>query len=327
MTSEELRRILNTGLEIPDNAQWQQSREAMRRNGLDPANFYQEVEMTSPYVNTHSDITYSYEAMALHSHAFYEIICCRSSCGAEYLVGSHRYALQKGDIILIRPGVSHCAILPDPLHIPYERDVIWLSALFLNAYAKVLGLPPVNYETDLPTYLIRTAGTSWEFLCDKIHEGVQLEKQKPNSWQALVMGNTMIVISYLRQIYSSETAATLQAVSPLLLDKIIAYLDTHFREKLTLGDVAKQFYVSERTISSLFRKRLGVTFVQFLTRRRLVEAKTLIIRGENLENVAEKSGFYDYSTFYRAFRQEFGISPRRFKQMQNSPKPEMPVWQ
>lgn len=91
--------------------------------------------------------------------------------------------------------------------------------------------------------------------------------------------------------------------------------------------MAKQIYVSKRTIGSLFRKRLGVTFIQFLTQCRLVEAKTLIIRGESLENVAEKSGFCDYSTFYRAFRQEFGISPRCFKQMQNSPKPEMPVWQ
>ena len=44
-----------------------------------------------------------------------------------------------------------------------------------------------------------------------------------------------------------------------------------------------------------------------------------------MEDVAEKSGFRDYSTFYRAFKQEFGISPRHFKQMQESPKPELPV--
>jgi len=324
MTTEELLQLLGT-TNIDNIEQWERSRESMRRNGLDPNNYYQEVEMTSPYVNTHSDITYSYEAMALHSHAFYEIIYCRSSCGAEYLVGSHRYALQKGDIILIRPGVSHCAILPDPLPIPYERDVIWLSALYLNAYAKVLGLPPFNYDHELPTYLIRTSGTPWEFLCDKIHEGVLTEKNKPHSWQALVLGNTMMISSYLRQAYLSKTVTVLKAETPDLLDKIIAYLDSNYRQRLTMSDVARHFFVSERTISTLLRKRLGVTFVQFLTRRRLVEAKSLILRGENMEDVAEKSGFYDYSTFYRAFKQEFGISPRHFKQMQESPKPELPV--
>ena len=299
---------------------WEQQRELLRHNGLEPSRIYQELEMSSPYVNTHSDISYSYEAMSLHSHAFYEIIVCRSNCGAEYLVGSQRYVLQKGDIILIRPGISHCAILPNPLPIPYERDVLWLSQSFLNTYRKILDLPPVNYDRDLPTYLLRTAETQWEFLCDKIHEGVQIEKKQPHCWQTMVVGNTMMALSLLDQAYNSQTAQPLRSESPDLLDEIILFLDVHYREKLTMQDIAKHFFVSERTVGSLFRKRLGVTFVQFLTRRRLVEAKSLIIQNVNLENVAEMSGFFDYSTFYRAFKQEFGISPRQFKQIHDSQK-------
>lgn len=325
MTTEELQLLLGTAAKSRNAAEWAQHRETMRQKGLDPSNFYQEVEMSSPYVNTHSDITYAYEPMSLHSHAFYEIICCRNSCGAEYLVESRRYTLHKGDIILIRPGISHCAILPDPLQIPYERDVIWLSEAFQDGYNKLLGLPPVKYDKELTTYLIRTAGTPWEFLCDMIHEGVLMEKKKQIGWQTLVIGNTMKVVSYLHQLHHSDTAQILDAEAPDLLDEIIVYLEAHYREKLVMRDVAKRFFTSERTISTLFRKRLGVTFVQFLTRRRLVEAKSLILQGENMENVAELSGFLDYSTFYRAFRQEFGISPRHFKKLQASAKNELPL--
>lgn len=39
----------------------------------------------------------------LHSHSFYELICCRSTCGVEYLVGSQRYKLEKGDILIVPP--------------------------------------------------------------------------------------------------------------------------------------------------------------------------------------------------------------------------------
>ena len=313
MTSEDLQNLLGIDINFQSAAERQKYLKAMHLYGLDPNAYYQEIEMSSPYVNTHSDTNYHYEAMALHSHAFYEILCCRSSCGAEYLVGSRRYALQKGDIILVRPGVSHCAILPDPLPIPYKRDIIWLSAAFQDSFQRLLGLPPVSYEKDLPTYLIRTAGTPWEFLCDKIHEGVLMEKKQQYTWQTMVLGNTMMVISYLRQAYQSQTAQPLHAEAPDLLDDIIAYLEAHYQEKLVMAEVAKQFFISERTISTLFRKRLGITFGQFLTQRRLVEAKSLILKGTTLDLVAQLTGFADYSTFYRAFRKEFGIAPLQFR--------------
>ena len=109
---------------------------------------------------------------------------------------------------------------------------------------------------------------------------------------------------------------TMRAEQPELLDRVIAYMEEHMEEKLTLSGMAKHFYVSERTISSLFRQRLGVTFYQFLTRRRLIAAKSLILKGAALETVSAQSGFQDYSAFFRAFKKEFGISPREFRHLE-----------
>ncbi len=313
MTPEEIKTLLGMQYSYQSAAEKRKWNKAMLARGLNPNAYYQEVEMGSPLVNTHRDVNYFYEPMSLHSHAFYEILCCRSNCGVEHLVGQHRYSLQKGDIVLIRPGVSHCAILPENMTIPYERDIIWLSALFLDNYNKILGLPPVSYDQELPTYLIRTAGTPWEFLCDLIHTGVQEESKKQHAWQTTVVGNTMLVFSHLQRAYLSQTAQTLEAETPDLLDNVIAYIENHFQEKLAMTEVAKHFYVSERTISALFRKRLGTTFNHFLTQRRLIAAKTLILEEKPMDVVAVQAGFADYSTFYRAFRKEFGISPNMFK--------------
>lgn len=295
-------------------AQRAQFFEILRRQGIDPHTYYQEAEMSSPYVNTHRDITYVYEPISLHSHAFYEVICCCSSCGASYLVGPYRYNLQKGDIILIRPGVSHQPILPDPLTIPYERDVLWLSPAFLEFARTIQEVALVSYEKELPSYLIRTGGTPWAYLCDMIHRGVLEETQKQFAWQSAVLGNTLQVVAHLHRASLSQTVRELRAEEPDLLDNIVAYIDIHYPEKIVMGDLAKQFFISERTIGSLFRQRLGTTFYQFLTQRRLIAAKTLIREGLPLEAVAEKAGFSDYSSFFRAFKQEFGISPRNFKQ-------------
>ena len=39
--------------------------------GLDPGSFYQELEMDSPYVDTHQDISYTNKNFQFHSHTFY----------------------------------------------------------------------------------------------------------------------------------------------------------------------------------------------------------------------------------------------------------------
>ena len=99
----------------------------LRQMGLDPDNLYQELEMTSAYADTHRDTSYSNATVSLHSHNYIEILCCRTSSDVEYLIGSERYKLQKGDIVFIPPGVSHRPIMPERLTVPYERDVLWIS--------------------------------------------------------------------------------------------------------------------------------------------------------------------------------------------------------
>ena len=69
----------------------------------------------------------------------------------------------------------------------------------------------------------------------------------------------------------------------------------------------------------LFKEKMGVSFYRYVSQRRLIAAKTLIEKGELLENVAAMTGFGDYSGFYRAFRQEYGITPRQYRNLQESP--------
>lgn len=299
-------------------AEKQKLLDTLQSMGLDPSSFYQEMEMSSPYVNTHRDITYTHDSMSLHSHSFYELLCCRTTCGVEYLVGSERYALQKGDIVFIPPGISHRAILPEHMAVPYERDIIWIDPEYARTIQKMLPAP--GPMPDFNTYLIRTANTKWEFLCDLFHTGVREAEEKQHGWETVVLGNTLLLISYLHRLYVTRSIKPLKAETKELLDEIMAYIEGHYREKIVMSEVARQFYVSERTISTQFKQKLGVTFYHFVTQRRLIAAKALISDGILLESVGEQVGFTDYSAFYRAFKAEFGISPREFKKLEEQKK-------
>lgn len=285
----------------------------LKKSGLEIGAVYQELEMTSRYVDTHQDVTYPGANVTLHSHNFYEILFCHSTGGAEYLVGPDRYRLQRGDIIIIPPGVSHRPLLSESMSEPYRRDVLWINPDVIEQL-KTIDNTTIAQESPL----LRTAGTRWEFIGELFRHGVREYEGRQTGWEEIVLGNTIQILVYLRRAIQDRSAAPLKAEKPELLDQVLAYIEDHLAEKISLGEIAKHFWVSQSTISQTFRNKMGVSFYRCVTQRRLIAAKSLIIEGLPLESVGQKVGFSDYSSFYRAFKQEFGISPRQFRKKQES---------
>ena len=286
--------------------------QALREEGIDFPNFYQELEMSDPLVETHRDVTYSNAQLSLHSHVFYELLFCTNDCGAEYLVGADRYRLRRGDIVFVPPGISHRPLLPEKLTEPYERYVLWLSQEFVDDFTARFAPEgePAAYGT-----LLRTGGTKWELLGELFRRGVWEAENRAPGWQAAVYGNTITLLTLMGRSIQERTAAVLKAEKPDLLNAVLGYIELHLGERITLEDTAKHFYVSVSTVTQLFRQKMGTSFYHCVTQRRLIAAKTMIAEGKLLEEVSRAVGFTDYSSFYRAFKKEYGITPRQYTQL------------
>ncbi len=290
--------------------------ELLNQIGIDTNTFYQELEMTSRYVDTHRDVSYSNAQIQLHSHSFYELIYCRNTCGAEYLIGSERYRLMRGDLVFVPPGVSHRPLLPENISEPYKRYVLWMSQEFVENYAKLSS----DFSTNKQQHarMFRTRGTPWnERLAELFRLGVMEEEEKKEGWEAAVIGNTINLLTQIKRATKESNSNTFEAEKPELLDKIMAFVESNFKEEIVINDVAKTFYVSESTISHLFKQKMGISFYRFVTQRRLIAAKELIESDLALEDVATQVGFSEYSGFYRAFKKEYGISPRQYRNLQD----------
>ena len=294
--------------------------ETLRELGLDPDNLYQELEMTSRYADTHQDISSSNAVIHFHSHSFYEVICCRNTCGAEYLVGTERFRLQKGDIILVPPCVGHSPLLPENMTVPYVRDVLWVSTELVNQIRRLL--PPEEIMRQNNGSLLRTAGTKWEYIEELFRTGVREAELRAPGWETAVIGNTVTLMTHLKRAFEDAETVPLQAEKPELLERAVAYIERNLSGKITLEETAWHLYVSGSTVSQTFRRKMGVSFYRCVTQRRLIASKALILQGVPLEQVGERVGFADYSGFYRAFRQEYGISPRQYRRMQASESAE-----
>ena len=91
---------------------------------------------------------------------------------------------------------------------------------------------------------------------------------------------------------------------------LMGYIEKHFTEKLTLDDLCKRFYISKTTLNSIVKQNTGVTCLKYINYLRISEAKRMIIHSFlPLKKISETSGFSDYSTFYREYKNCFGITP------------------
>ena len=116
----------------------------------------------------------------------------------------------------------------------------------------------------------------------------------------------------MKEMMRKERPSTAQRKNATMA-KITAYVDTHLNERITLRIIAAYSGVSVSTVTQLFQKQADTTFHDFVTNRRMVMADKLIREGIPLEQVGKMVGYQDHSTFYRAFRQHFGTSPREYR--------------
>ena len=285
--------------------------------GIFLENIYQELEMSSSYVDCHRDISTARERVQPHSHSFYELIFCCSSDNIQYLLGSQRYRLQKGDVLFIPPGVSHGPLFPEVMDRPYERIVVWINAELLQQFYR--KWPEIEHASGCwrSSYLLRTRGTYWEDpIGETFRRGCSESDKRHPGWEAALYGNTTLLITLLNRALLSDRMHPPSEQNELL-DKLLEYVESRLKEKISISSAARQLLVSESTITHLCRNRLGISFYRYVTQKRLTVAKQLMTECIPLGQIGEMAGFCDYSAFYRAFKQEYGISPREYRNLQD----------
>ncbi len=97
---------------------------------------------------------------------------------------------------------------------------------------------------------------------------------------------------------------------PNISAKVIDYIERHYTEKITMKDLCDKFFISPSSIHRICKKAFGKTFKEELSELRLREARALIQKKNILPSKAAKiCGYSDYSSFFRAYKKNFNISP------------------
>lgn len=252
----------------------------------------------------------------LHSHDYYEFYFFLEG-NISIQIGTETYPVRHGDILLMPPKVPHRSIIHS-LDVPYRRFVFWISQEYCN---HLLQLSPdyvylMQYVQTSKNYVFHNDKISFNTVQSKVLR--LLEEMHSNRFgrdaQISLCANDL-VLCLNRMIYSRNVPRPQQDELDLY-QQIIEYIDEHLDEDLSLDALAEEFYVSKYHIAHVFKNQLGISIHQYITKKRLALCREAILGKASITEIYQAFGFGDYSSFYRAFKKEYGISPKDYRDMQ-----------
>ena len=248
-----------------------------------------------------------------HMHDFYELYCPLSE-GMRYIVEGKIYALEPGQLLLIGPGETHRPDIEDGAE-PFERIVLWMNAEFVGSLTGTLpllkrtllsGLKGRNLiSPDVETYEI-LRGLMLSLLREK-------RLDAPDSPVLCRLVATQLLIHLSRYLARTPGPASLRTGHrDAEVMRVYDYIRAHLSDDLSVAGLAELFFMDKNTLTRQFKRLVGMTPGECIRKLRLQAAHAMISGGVSMQVACTECGFSDYSAFYRAFRQVYGLSPSAY---------------
>lgn len=251
------------------------------------------------------------DGVGIHHHDFFEVYFFLSG-RVSFKVEGRSYHLEPGDLLLINPQELH---QPDiGTDSVYERIVLWIDRAYLAGLCSISGMDlSMCFNNDVPghTNLLRPTKlrrAALGQLLDRLAREYYSDEAGSFAYAQGLLIQFMVEINRL----AIDSDPVEKREEPDLVTQVLAYIGAHYQENITLETLAAEFFVSKYHLSHEFSHRVGTSIYRYVIFRRLLQARELMSAGEPPGEVYQACGFGDYANFYRAFRGEYGISPREF---------------
>ena len=246
----------------------------------------------------------------VHHHDFYEVYYLLDG-QVEYWVDGRVIRMAPGDLLLINPQELHRPML-GPDNERYERIVLWINKDFLESLAP--GKSKLNrcFDQSLPNRIC-PADAERPILKARMHELVREFYSRDFGSRICAQGLFLQLMVQLNRLsFHSDDADDTQTQMSALVQQTMDYVRDHISAPLSLESIASQLYVSKYHLSHAFSREVGVSLYRYIMLRRLLLARQLLLSGQGAGQVSINCGFSDYASFYRAFKAEYGVSPRAY---------------
>ncbi|AFC30819.1 AraC family transcriptional regulator [Paenibacillus mucilaginosus 3016] len=258
-----------------------------------------------------SKIVTPFSFLKSHTHDYYEIYYLMSGRRRLY-IGNQCYSLKKGSLAFIPKNVPHKTMTASPPE--HERLVIYFHDAYIDSAVKEqpdLLLPFSGQEPVLELNQQEQA-----FVENLLLQMINEYSDKDRRGRALYFKSLLTqLLLFAGRKQPDGSTEELKPVNPSIRE-IVQHCNDHFREPMTLGQIAGRFFLSPSYVSRLLKKYTGHSFPEYLNTLRIRESQRLLREtGLKMIEIAEQVGYLNITHFNKNFKLITGMSPLQYKKM------------
>lgn len=286
-------------------------------NGFE-INYFNKKNQSHDWLMTNNESSVQYSQIQnlfrLHRHDVTEILVFLDG-EVEFFCEGQTYSLKRGDVVVIPPYAVHQAIVKN--FDRYQRIIVSVSEHLMNDFMSSSPSMKENVvnQKKQGSYVLHLHAKNFQHITSslqEIHHRVT-SGEKNNSFSI-----NYLFFQVLQDIFDPASS------TPNLSNKneldarfvaILEYIESHFTESdLSLDRVSDYFHLNKYYFSHYFTKNMNLPFYRYISLKRLSYAVTMIKQNQiSIERISQKCGFPDYSSFYRLFKKEYNLSPKKLQ--------------
>ncbi|WP_019639607.1 helix-turn-helix transcriptional regulator [Paenibacillus fonticola] len=245
-----------------------------------------------------------------HEHPFFELYYLLNG-ERVYFMNDNVFTVKKGDLMIIKPHDLHSTASSDKL--TFERILISFSKSFIEqgdaSVAKILDHGasrlmriPLKYQPEI------------ERLLHAMLEECKAEQPHYTSLVRSYMNELLILLYRIQTTLQSLASHEYEHPMHQKISEIAQHIKSNYQEKLTLEQVAKQFYISPSYLSRIFTKLTGFHFREYIQVVRIREAQKMLLNSrESVQMISERAGFEHIAHFNKTFKKVSGTTPLQYR--------------
>lgn len=220
--------------------------------------------------------------------------------------------IQSGTLILIPPFCVHQ--LYHEKNIRYERYILNLDTQWLeNVLCSKPGLAEYLKQS-APPLILQLSLEQLDKLTNAMQKVLPVIRERSIKSTAEFLTLLSVLDSAVHNARKNPAYSVMNiSKSQNTVNEIIAYINSHIEENITLSDIEAHFFLNKDYLSRLFAKHTHTSIGRYISIQRISKAQEYLREGLTVSQVSDRLGFSSYAYFFKVFQKMTGISPSRYR--------------